>query len=78
MESAHGQCSKGDACSFRNDDSKRGKKTPSSSLAPRPHTQNDGSKLSKGKSPRGSGPSGRKYQKSVHTSPPRKLYQSFM
>ena len=32
MESK-GQCSKGDACSFRHDDSRRGKKTQSSSLA---------------------------------------------
>ena len=51
-----GLCSKGDACSFRHDDSKRGKKTQSSSLAPRPQTQN----ASKWKSPRGSCPSGRK------------------
>ena len=39
---AKGQCSKGDACSFRYDDSKRGKKTQSSSPAPRPQTQDDG------------------------------------
>ena len=34
---AKGQCSKGDACSFRHDDSKHGKKTQSSSPAPRRH-----------------------------------------
>ena len=33
-------CSKGDACSFRHDDSWRGKKTQSSSLAPRSKAQN--------------------------------------
>ena len=39
---AKGQCSKGDARSFRHDDSKRGENTQSSSPAPRPQTQNDG------------------------------------
>ena len=36
---AKGQCSQGDACSFRLDDSKHGKKTQSYSLAPRSHAQ---------------------------------------
>ena len=57
------QCSKGDACSFRHDDSWRGKKAQASSLASRPQTQNDGRRLSKGSAPRGTGLSGRKYQK---------------
>ena len=37
-----GQCSKGDACSFRHDDSQRGKKIRSSSPAPRSQTQSEG------------------------------------
>ena len=60
---AKGQCSKGDARSLRHDDSKRGKKTQSSSLAPRPQTQNDGRSPLKGISPGGSSLSGRKNQK---------------
>ena len=48
-----GHCKKRDACSFRHDDSKRGKVTQTSSLAPRPQTQSDGRSSSKGKSPRG-------------------------
>ena len=48
---AKGQRSKGDACSFRYDDSKRGKKTQSSSRAPRPQTQDDGKNLRKGSLP---------------------------
>ena len=51
---AKGQCSQGVACSFHHDGSKRGKKTHSSSPAPRPQTQNGGKKPSKGKPPRGS------------------------
>ena len=47
---AKGHSAKGDACSFRHDYSKRGKKTPSSSLAPRSQAKNDGSRPSKGKS----------------------------
>ena len=39
---AKGQCSKGDAYSFRREDNQRGKKSPSSSAAPRSQTQNDG------------------------------------
>ena len=48
---------------MRNDDRKRGKKTQSSSLAPRPQTLNDGRRFSKGSAPRGSTPSGRERQK---------------
>ena len=60
---ATGQCSKGDGCSFCHDDSTRGEKTQSSSPVPRPQTHNDGRKPSKGKSPRGSSPTGRRNQK---------------
>ena len=60
---AKGQCSQGDARTFRHDDSKRGKNTQSSSLAPRPQTQNDGRRPSKGSAPRGSGLSGRRCQR---------------
>ena len=45
---AKGQCRKGDACRFRHDDNTRGKVTRSSSLAPRPQTQNDGKFVRKG------------------------------
>ena len=45
---AKGQCSKGDACSFRHKDSRRGKAAQSSSPTPRPQTQNDGRRPSKG------------------------------
>ena len=45
---------KGDACSFRHDESKRGKVTQSSSLAPRPQTQNDGNFFER-EPPRGAG-----------------------
>ena len=60
---AKGQCSQGDARSFRHDDSKRGENTQSSSPAPRPQTQNDGRRPSKGSAPRGSFPSGRRCQR---------------
>ena len=42
------QCSKGDACRFRHDDSKHKKKTQSSSPAPKSQTPNDGKVLRKG------------------------------
>ena len=58
---ANGQ--KGEAHSFRHDDSMRGKLTQPSSLAPRPQTQNDGSCPSEWKSPRVRSPSGRERQK---------------
>ena len=44
---AEEQCSKGDACSFRHDDSKREKTAQSSSLGPRSKAQHDGGKPSK-------------------------------
>ena len=56
---AKGQCTKGDACSFRHDESKSGKAAQSSSLAARPPTQNDGNISSKGKSPRVRSPFGK-------------------
>ena len=40
-----GQCTKENACSFLHDESARGKVTQSSSLAPRPQTQNDEKKF---------------------------------
>ena len=58
---------KGDACSFRHDDNQLGKKTQSSSLAPRQQTDNVGRKPSEGKSPRGSSLCGRRNQISVQT-----------
>ena len=63
LSEAKGQCTEGDACSFRHDDSERGKVTQSSSPAPRPQTQNDGKKLFERESPRGRSPSGKRYQK---------------
>ena len=60
---AKGQCTEGNACSFRHDDRKRGNGTQSSPLAPIPQTQNDRKSFSKGKSPRGRVPSGKGYQK---------------
>ena len=60
---AKGQCSKGYACRFSHDDSKRATVTQSCSPAPRPQTQNDGRSSSKRKSSRGTSPSGRKTQK---------------
>ena len=52
------QCTKGNACSFRHDESKRGKVTQSSSPAPKPlKTQNDWKSSSRGKPPRGRSPS---------------------
>ena len=51
---------KGDACSFRHDDSKRGQAAQSSSLAPR---QNDRNSSSKGKSLRGRCLSGKEFRK---------------
>ena len=52
----NGQCSKGNACSFRDDEKKRGQETQSSSTAPKPRTQNDGKSSLKGKSRRGRSP----------------------
>ena len=54
---------KGKTCSFRHDESKREKITQSSSLAPRPQTQNDGKSSSKEKSRGGRSPYGKKYQR---------------
>ena len=56
---AKGQCTNGDACSFRHDDSERGKVAQSSSLAPRPQTQSDRKSSLKGESLRGRSLSGR-------------------
>ena len=44
-----GMCTKGDSCSFRHDESKRGKFTRSSSPTPKSPTNNDGKNSSKGK-----------------------------
>ena len=60
---AKGQCPKEDACSFRHDDSRRGKKPQSYSTALRSQAQDDGRRPSKGSATRGIRPSGRKYQK---------------
>ena len=46
------KCSKGNPCSFRHDECNRGKRTQSSSPAPRPQTQNVGKTFSIKKSPK--------------------------
>ena len=61
---AKGQCTKGDACSFRHDENTRGKTTRSSTLAPEPQTRSDEEKYSKGKSLRGRSPSGKRSRRS--------------
>ena len=60
---AKGLCTKGNACIFRHDESKRAKETQSSCPTPRPQTQNDGKSFSKGTSPRGRSPSGKSCQR---------------
>ena len=47
MESKMGQCTKGNACSFRDDAKKRGKSTHSSSTATKPQTKSEGTILRK-------------------------------
>ena len=49
---AHDTCTKGDACSFRHDDSKRGKSACSSSSTPKSPTKIDEKNSSKGRPPR--------------------------
>ena len=60
---AKGQCTKGNACSFRHHEKKRGKATQSSSPAPNPQTQNDGKSSLKGETLRGRSPSGQRSQR---------------
>ena len=54
---------KGDVCSFRYDDSKRGISTRSSSPTLKSHANNDGNILRKAGLPRGNSPSGKRLRK---------------
>ena len=60
---AKGKCTTGDSCTFRHDHSKRGASTRSSPPSLKSQTNNEGNNSSKGKPPRGSGPSGNRLQK---------------
>ena len=55
----NGQCSKGESCSFRHDESKRAKPTPTSDPPSEPPTEKDGRRTSRRKSLRGRSPSGK-------------------
>ena len=57
-----GECSKGDVCSFRHDDSKRGESN-TIVLSCSSQIQNDARSSSKGRSPRGRSPSGKRCKK---------------
>ena len=63
------------AISGKQKESKRGKVTQSSSLAPRPQTQDDGKRYSKGKSPMGRSPSGKRCQRPYRNDLNGKLYE---
>ena len=54
------QCTKGNACSFRHDENKRGKVTQLFPPAPRAQTQNGGKSSLKGNTLRGCSPSGKR------------------
>ena len=58
---ANGQCSKGDSSSFRHDDNKRGKVTPSNP-SPNSFMQQNERNASRTRSPRGKSPSGRMFR----------------
>ena len=58
-----GKCTKGAACSFHHDETKRGKSTRSFSPSPKSQTNNEGTSTSKGKSLRSVSPSGKRFQR---------------
>ena len=74
---AEGQCSRGDSCSFRHDEDKRAKPTPTSAPPSEPPTEKDGGNTSRSKSLTDSSPSGKlarepcnDYLKSICTKSP--------
>ena len=73
-----GQLTKGDGCSCRRDENKRGKSTRSFSLAPKPQTKSDGNSSLKGKTLRGRSPSGNRYQRPCTKLHQWKLFESVM
>ena len=78
MESKKDSYTKGDACSYRCDENKRGKSTRSFSLAPKPQTKSDGNSSLKGKTLRGRSLSGKRYQRPCTKLHQWKLFESVM
>ena len=60
---AKGQCTKGDTCSFRHDENRRGKSTRPSTPAPEPQTKSDGKNSLEGKALRCRSASGMRYRR---------------